>query len=136
MQPSSRPLPHITLDSQAFWESCKAHELRLQQCSSCGKHRYYPSEACTFCTSLEYEWVPISGKGEIYSWTLLERARGNPFEGETPFAIVLVTLDEGPVMMSNLVGFEDAELQIGQRVVVDYEDVNDAVTLPIFRPQR
>jgi hypothetical protein len=136
MHPSSRPLPRITLDSQEFWKSTHEHAMRLQRCTSCETWRYYPNEACPHCSALTYEWLPVSGKGEIHTFTLLERARGNPFEGETPFALVLVTLDEGPVLMSNLVDYEEGELAIGQRVVVGYEDVNDEVTLPVFRPER
>jgi uncharacterized protein len=133
---SWRPLPRITLDSEEFWKSTREHAMRLQKCDKCGEFRYYPSEACHNCGSLEYQWLPVSGKGEIHTFTVLHRARGNPFENETPIAIILVTLDEGPTMMSNLIDYEDADLAIGQRVEVDYEDVNDEVTLPVFRPVR
>jgi uncharacterized OB-fold protein len=107
----------------------------MQQCSSCAKFRFYPSPACHFCGSLEFEWVPISGKGEIYSYSILERAKGNSFADLVPMALVMVTLDEGPVMLSNLVDYDPDEIAIGMRVVMDYEDVNDEITLPIFRPE-
>ena len=133
---SWRPLPRITLDSAEFWKSTLEHNMRLQKCNDCGAFRYYPSEACHACGSLSYEWLPVSGKGEIYTYTVLHRAKGNPFEDETPIAIILVTLDEGPTMMSNLIDYEDDELRIGARVTLDYEDVNEEITLPVFRPER
>jgi uncharacterized protein len=110
--------------------------MKLQKCSRCGEFRFYPTELCHACGSLEYEWLPVSGKGEVHTFTVLERAKGTPFENDTPITIALVTLDEGPIIMSNLVDYEEDELAIGLRVTVGYEDVNEEVTVPIFRPDR
>jgi uncharacterized protein len=129
-----RPLPTVTTDSEEFWNSVRERALRLQKCDSCHEFRYYPSPICHFCSSDAFTWTPVSGRGEIYSYTILERARGNPFEGDTPIAIVLVTLDEGPVMMSNLIDYDDAALAIGDRVTIEYGEIGEDVTLPLFRP--
>lgn len=136
MTQSWRPLPQITLDSEAFWQSTHEHEMKLQQCSSCGRFRFYPSLACHFCASMDFEWVAISGRGKIHSYTVLERARGTPYEHNTPITIVLVELEEGPIVMSNLIDFEDEDLAIDAPVSVDYEDVTDTVTVFVFRPDR
>jgi uncharacterized OB-fold protein len=133
---SWRPLPQITNDSEAFWQSTHKHQMKLQRCSRCGKFRFYPSEACHFCASLEYEWIPVSGRGKIHTYTVLERARGTPYEHNTPITIVLVELDEGPIVMSNLVDFDDEDLEIDTPVTMDYEDVTDTVTVFVFRPDR
>jgi uncharacterized OB-fold protein len=109
--------------------------MRLQRCGRCSQFRFYPSEACHFCASLEYEWVPISGKAAIHTHTVLERAKGTPYEHHTPIAIILAELDEGPIVMSNLIDYEPADLAIGRRVTMDYEDVNDEVTVFVFRPE-
>jgi len=135
MSDSWRPLPVITRDSEAFWASTRAHEMRLQRCARCRKFRFYPSEACHFCASLEYEWVPISGKGTIHTWSVLERAKGTPYEHHTPIAIILVELEEGPIVMSNLIDYEEQDLAIDRRVTIDYEDVTDEVTVFVFRPE-
>lgn len=134
MSMQNRPLPTVTQDSEEFWRSARERSLKLQRCDRCGEFRYYPSPICHFCSSDAFTWTPVSGSGTIYSYTILERAKGNPFEGDTPIAIVLVTLAEGPVMMSNLVGYEPAELAVGQPVRLDYADVDDEITLPVFRP--
>jgi len=134
MSMQNRPLPTVTIDSEAFWKSAKERALKLQRCDQCREFRYYPSPICHFCSSDQFTWEPVSGNGTIYSYTVLERAKGNPFEGDVPIAIVLVELAEGPVMMSNLVDYDPQKLAIGQAVTLDYADVNDEITLPVFRP--
>jgi uncharacterized OB-fold protein len=129
----NRPLPTVTSDSAEFWSSARERAVRLQRCERCGEYRYYPSPICHFCSSDEFTWQPISGAGTIYSYTVLERAKGNPFEGDVPITIVLVELAEGPVMMSNLIDGDPADLAIGARVTIDYADVDGEVTLPVFR---
>ena len=129
-----RPLPTITEDHAEFWVATKAHELKLQKCDRCGRFWYYPGPVCHYCSSREFTWTAVSGKGTIYSYSVLERAKGNPFEGDVPITIILVRLEEGPVMMSNLIDYEPGQLRIDAPVTVDYEDVDDQVTLPVFRP--
>jgi uncharacterized protein len=134
MSNPSRPLPLIDKDSEEYWKSAHEHALKLQQCSRCGWVRFYPSHACTNCASLEFEWKPISGRGEIYTYSVLLRARGNPFEDLLPLILVLVKLEEGPAMMANLFECEQDDVSIGMPVEISYEDVNDEITLPIFVP--
>ena len=129
-----RPLPTITEDNAQFWTAAKAHRMELQKCDRCGKFWYYPGPVCHYCASREFTWTPVSGKGTIYSYSVLERAKGNPFEDDVPIAIILVRLEEGPVMMSNLIDYAPEQLAIDAAVTVDYEDVDDQVTLPVFRP--
>jgi uncharacterized protein len=130
----TRFLPRVDDDSRAYWESAKAHAAKLQKCGNCGQFRFYPSPACHFCGSLAFTWTPISGKGTIYSYSILERAKGNSFADLVPIAIVMVTLDEGPVMLSDLVGYDPDTVYIGQHVEMTYEDITDEITLPMFRP--
>jgi uncharacterized OB-fold protein len=131
---STRPLPTVTPDSEEFWKSTHDRAMKLQKCDRCGRFWYYPGPVCHYCASTEFTWTAVSGDGTIYSYSVLERAKGNPFEGDVPIAIVLVRLAEGPVMMSNLVGYDDAQLAIDLPVRIDYEDVDDSITLPVFRP--
>ena len=129
-----RPLPTITEDNARFWQAAKAHRMELQKCDRCARFWYYPGPVCHYCASREFTWTPVSGNGTIYSYSVLERAKGNPFENDVPIAIILVRLEEGPVMMSNLIDYAPEQLAIDARVTVDYEDVDDQVTLPVFRP--
>lgn len=130
---TNRPLPTVTLDSEEFWRSAKQRALKLQKCDQCGEFRYYPSPICHFCSCDAFTWLPISGNGVIYSYSILERAKGNPYENDVPIAIVLVRLAEGPVMMSNLLDYDNDQVAIGASVTIDYADINDDITLPMFR---
>ncbi len=136
MKHITRPLPTITPDTEEFWKSTKAHTAKLQRCNVCGNFWYYPGPVCHTCGAQDWTWTPLSGKGTIYSYSVLERAKGNPYENDVPITIVLVRLAEGPVVMSNLFDYEPEELAIDADVVMDYEDVNDEVTLAVFRPAR
>ncbi len=134
MKHITRPLPTITQDNEEFWKSTKEHKAKLQRCNVCSKFWYYPGPVCHNCGAQDWTWTELSGKGTIYSYSVLERAKGNPYENDVPITIVLVRLEEGPVIMSNLFEYEPEELAIDAPVTIDYEDVNDEVTLAVFRP--
>ena len=136
MKHITRPLPTITQDNEEYWASTRAHATKLQRCNVCSKFWYYPGPVCHYCGAQDWTWTPVSGKGTIYSYSVLERAKGNPFEGDVPITIILVRLEEGPVMMSNLFDYEPEELAIDAPVTMTYEDVNEQVTLPVFLPAR
>lgn len=128
-----RPLPHPTNISQHFWQGCRERKLLIQKCGACGYHTYYPAYACPTCLSSDLAWIESSGRGSVYSLTVIERGAGPAFEAESPFVVALIELDEGPVMMSNVVGSPPYEVEIGDRVTVDFRDITDEVTLPVFR---
>jgi uncharacterized OB-fold protein len=136
MQRITRPLPTITADNELFWQSTKAHAMKLQRCNRCEQFWYYPGPVCRHCSARDWTWTEVSGRGSIYSYSVLERAKGNPFEADVPIAIILVRLEEGPVMMSNLIEYDPSDLAIDAPVILDYEDVDETVTLAVFRPAR
>jgi uncharacterized OB-fold protein len=136
MKHITRPLPTITPDNAEFWRSTREHSARLQRCNVCGRFWYYPGPVCHHCGARDFTWTALSGDGTIYSYSVLERAKGNPYEDDVPIAIILVRLAEGPVIMSNLFDYEVADLAIDAPVRMIYEDVNDEVTLPVFVPAR
>jgi uncharacterized OB-fold protein len=129
-----RPLPRINRDSAPYWKSSKEHNLKLQRCSRCERFRFYPSLSCHFCSSLEFEWLPISGRGEVHTYSVVYRGPGAPFADLLPLVVAMVTLEEGPTMMSNIVGTDPEDVRIGMPVQIAYEDVNDQITLPVFEP--
>ena len=127
------PLPVADEDTQPFWDYCKAGELRAQRCTACGALRFPVRPMCPHCTSFEHEWQPLSGKGTIYSYTITHQALHPALEGKTPHLAILVQLDEGLVMASNIAEGEEQRVEIGQPVEVVFEKVTDEVTLPKFR---
>jgi uncharacterized OB-fold protein len=138
MSAATRPLPLVTEDSAPYWHSAREHAARMQRCARCEQFSFYPSMACHHCGSLDREWLPISGGGEVYSYTVVHRAGVGAFAARMPYTLVLVTLDEGPTMMANLLddaGNDVTEgVSIGMRVRMAYETVTDEITLPVFVP--
>ena len=129
----SKPLPEITEDNQPFWEGCKQHKLLLQCCSKCG-HQRDASPACPECLSGEHEWVEASGKGSVYSWIVVHQRYNKAFEDDLPYNVAIVELEEGPRLMSNIVGIENGDIRPGLAVEVTWDDVTEKITLPKFRP--
>jgi uncharacterized OB-fold protein len=126
------PLPVPDLDTQPFWDYCKAGELRAQRCTACGKLRHPPRPTCSECGSFDLEWVKLSGRGTIYTYAVSHQAIHPALEGRIPHTSILVQLEEGPLLTSNLVEGED-RVAIGLPVEVVFEPVTDDITLPKFR---
>ncbi len=130
-----RPLPGPDPVSQPFWDGCARHELLLQRCAGCGKHRFPPGPVCTDCGGAEVDWVPVSGRGTVYSWIVVHHpVPRESFEGEVPYVVALIALAEGVRMASNVVGCPPDAVRAGMAVQVVFDDVADGVSLPKFRP--
>jgi uncharacterized OB-fold protein len=130
----SRPIPAITPELQPFFEAAARHELGVQRCKQCGTHRFPPREICSTCLSREAEWVSVSGRGEVYSFNVMHQVYHPAFADEVPYAVVVVKLQEGAKMTSNLIGVKPHDIRIGMPVQVIFEKVSDEVTLPKFEP--
>jgi uncharacterized OB-fold protein len=133
MAPYQKPLPRIDADTQPFWEGCKRHELLLQRCLDCGRYIWYPRQFCGHCLSDNTEWVPASGKGTIYTYTVIRQTRARGFRDEVPYVVAYIELDEGVIMMSNVVRVAPEKLYVGMPVQVTFEAATEEVTLPKFR---
>ena len=120
--------------SEPFWQGCREGALRYQKCLDCGAPTHTPAIMCSSCTSRSIEWVDSTGRGEIFSWTRVWRPVTPAFV--TPYVPIIVTLDEGWSMLSNLVECEDSDVTIGLRVEVVFHDAGgpDRISLPYFRP--
>jgi uncharacterized OB-fold protein len=128
------PLPLPNPDDREFWEGCKRHELMIQQCVDCGTLRFWGQPMCSTCNAVEGRAVKASGRGVIWSFTTTHHPFGPIWKDAVPYTIVVVQLDEGPRMVSNLVGAAEDEIQIGQPVETFFDDVTPDVTLAKFRP--
>ncbi len=129
----NRKLPVPTPETEHFWEGCKAGELRLQRCSACG-HAYFPPRPfCPACASRDVAVFAASGRATLYSYVINHRPR--PDMGTEPHSIAVVTLEEGPRMMTNVVDCPQTPdaLRLDMPLRVTFEDV-DGVALPLFSP--
>jgi hypothetical protein len=133
MAKSEKLLPLITKDYQEFWEGCRKHELRIQRCKSCAAFRHYPRPMCPRCNSTDYEWVRVSGKGKLYTWTTVHYP-AHPAFADVPYVVAIVELAEGVRMVTNLIDCPLEDLYIGMPVEVVFEDVGEDMALPKFRP--
>lgn len=136
MDSHAKPLPVPDLDSEAYWQGCKRHELLIQRCQDCGTFRFPPSPLCCRCNSRNTEWTPVSGKGTIYSWVVVHHPVYPVFAAEVPYAVVLVALDEDPQVRipGNILDCPLGEIRGGMAVEVVFEDVTEEVALPKWRP--
>lgn len=130
----SKPLPRPTPVSQEFWEGARRHELRLQRCTGCGEHIFYPRVVCPSCLSDGLEWVTASGKGKVYSYTVVRRAMHPSFRPDVPYVYAIVELEEGPHMPTNIVGCSHDDVSVDMPVEVVFDDVTEKMTLVKFRP--
>lgn len=127
-------LPRIDEMSRPYWEGAKRHELLLQKCQECGHYRYPPGETCPSCLSDKLEWVKVSGRGSVYTWTVFHQAYHPAYKDDIPYAVVVVELEEGPRMITNLVNCRIEDIKMGMPVEVVFDDVTEEVSLPKFRP--
>ena len=126
------PVPHPTRLSQPYWDGCRDGELRYQRCDSCGLIPARPTSICSRCYSRSFTWETSTGRGALYSWTVVWRPQHPAFQ--VPYAPAIVELDEGLVLMSAMVGCEPEDLKEGMRVEVEFHPASDTVTLPYFHP--
>lgn len=117
---------------EPFWDSVRAHAARLQRCDGCGTFRFIPTEICARCRSEAATWTPVSGRGVVYTFTVVHRAPTPAYQADAPYVIAHVELEEGPRMISNLVGVDPATVRIGQPVHLVYEDQEDGSALYKF----
>ncbi len=132
--PQARPIPKSSdhLNGQ-FWEHCKQGKLFFQCCLECDTWRHMPRYMCAKCGSDEWEWKESSGKGRIFSWIITHQAMHPKFRDETPYAVLVVEMDEGVRFVSRPLGIANEELAIDMPVQVIFETIDDDFALPLFR---
>jgi uncharacterized OB-fold protein len=133
MSEYTKPLPRIDDANRPYWDALRRHELRMLSCSACGHLRYYPFRHCPRCGSEEGEWLRLSGKGVVWSVGIFHQVYFEGFRPEVPYNVVVVQLEEGPRVYSNIVGTPNAEIGIGDSVEAVFEEATPEVTLLKFR---
>jgi uncharacterized OB-fold protein len=131
---TNKPLPAVTLETAPYWEGCKQHELRIQRCGSCGHRQFFPRIYCTDCFSDRIDWIKASGRASVTTFTIVRRPVSPAFADDVPYVVALVTLAEGPTMMTNIVGCAPEQVSIGMPVEVTFEDWTEEISIPKFKP--
>jgi uncharacterized protein len=127
-------LPTIEPESQPFWDAAKEGRFLIQRCAACGAAQHYPRPFCAVCWSDQVEWEEASGRATLYTYSTVHMNDLTPFNERLPYIAAAVDLEEGPRVMTNIVGVDADDLQIGMNLVVDYQAISDDVTVPVFRP--
>ncbi len=121
------PAPEANPETSPYWEAAKKGVLLLRRCTACRRAHHYPRALCPFCFGDRLEWQAASGKGSIYSFSVMQRA-------PVPYAIAYVTLEEGPTMLTNIVDCDFASLRIGMTVRLVFKPTEGGAALPMFTP--
>ena len=136
MSDPKRPMPSTDeLDTRAFWEATREGELRYQQCDDCDTVIFYPRRHCTGCLGNALSWKTACGTGTVYTFSVVRQSYHPFFRERVPYAVAWIDLDEGPRLLSNIVGIDDplSEVRIGQRVEVEWEE-HEELSIPLFKP--
>lgn len=128
-------VPVITPELEPFFAAAAEGCLAVQRCLSCGALRFPARSLCASCLSTDREWTPLSGRGEVYSFFWMHQVYHPAFAGEVPYAVVVVLLEEGPQMTTNIRDCPKEDLRVGLPVEVTFEERGTGVCLPQFRPR-
>ena len=131
MKPVPRPAP----ESEPYWKAAHEHRLEVPQCDDCSHHWFPPSRTCPNCLSPNFHWQQVSGRGKVFSFVIYDRVYHPSFAEDVPYVVALVELDEGPRMISNVIGIPPEDVRCEMPVEVVFDDVTESATVPKFRPR-
>ena len=130
-----KQLPVITTTNKPFWDAARRHELMAYRCLSCGSF-YTDVTDCLACDNPKMDWVRVSGRGQVYTFGIYHQVYHPAWKDDIPYNVTWVKLDEGPLLLSNIVECQNEDIYIEMPVEVVFDDVTEEVTLPKFRPAR
>ena len=130
------PAPMVLPEIKAFWDATAEGRLLLPRCDNCQTVIWYPRPFCPSCASIHVEWIPASGRGTIYSFTVNRRGQADlpAYREAGVYVLAYVELEEGPRVMTNIVDCDPDTVRIGQPVEVVFHDTGQGTALPRFRP--
>lgn len=133
--PDGVPPPHPTQDDFPFWDYCKQHELRIQQCAACNIFRHPPRPVCGECGHFAWNWTRVSGRGTVFSYTVINHPVHPALKESLPYNVAVVLLDgAGDVrLVSNVIDAAPEEMHIGLPVELVWQDLPDGMALARFR---
>ena len=134
LPPITPPVPQP--ESDFYWEKCKEHELWLRHCRACDSTYFYPRDICPGCFSRDTDWVQSSGQGILHAFAIVHRGPVPAFRDRAPYVVAMVELEGGARMPTNIVEVEPdpSVIKIGMALQVVFDDLNDTISLPKFRP--
>jgi uncharacterized OB-fold protein len=134
--PDDMPTPAASRETLAWWQAAAEHRLLVQRCADCGVTRMPPGPLCPDCRSFNRTWLEVSGRGTVYTYTVVHRAYVPSLADRLPYVVIVVDLDgaAGARLTSNLVDADPATVRVGMAVEVVWEDMGPGLSVPRFRP--
>ena len=126
-------LPSPDFETAPFWDGCKHGQFLLRHCNACGHDFHYPRPFCPRCWDDDVSWREASGRGTLYTYSIVHVNDLPPFGERVPYVAAIVELEEGPRVMTNIEGVPFDELRAEMPVTVEYKAISDDVTIPVFR---
>jgi uncharacterized OB-fold protein len=131
-KPLPRPLsPEVT---RPFWEAAKRHELVMPRCKTCDNLFFYPRSECPRCLSNHLEWMQVSGRGRLHTYTIVYQSANAAFRDDTPYIYAVVQLNEGPRLVSNVVQCDLDAVKVDMPLEAIFDDITPEWTLVQFKP--
>jgi hypothetical protein len=130
----TRPAPDVRGPGKTYWQSGRDGVLKVQRCTACGQPFWYPRTHCPHCGSDALEWITTSGRGHVYTFTVVRQSPDPFFAPRVPYVVAMVELAEGPRVMANVIDCDPETVRIGMPVTVGFERQEDDVHVPLFRP--
>jgi uncharacterized protein len=135
MSLAARPKPLLDNWNRPFWDACREHKLVLQRCKATGQCFFPPAPVSPFTGRPEWEWITASGRGTLWSWVVFHQGYFPGMKDELPYPVVMVKLDEGPYLLTNIDGMGVEDLTIGMRTSVRFPGGPEGFVLPQFGPE-
>ena len=130
----ARALPEPDLLTEPYWKRVAEGVFALPRCGDCGRWHFYPRDACPSCGSGRIAWAEASGRGEIYSFSVVHRAPAAEFKADVPYVLAIVKTQEGPRLFTRIVGVAHEDVRIGMPVRVKLARPGEEPALPVFEP--
>ncbi len=136
MDTSGLHIPDVEWEpTRPFWEGCRQRQLRLPRCA-CGEYVWYPQPRCPRCRGDRIDWVAMSGRATVFTWTTVYRSFVPGHADRVPYVAGIVELAEDPKLRlaTFLPDVSADSLQVGMPLRVDFETIREGIVLPVFRP--
>ncbi|MGE5594734.1 MAG: Zn-ribbon domain-containing OB-fold protein [Hyphomicrobiales bacterium] len=130
----TKPVPEPTPVTAPYWEAARQHRLCIQRSRKTGQYVFYPRAVSPFGADDVLEWVEVSGRGTVYTYTVARRPTGPQWANDGPYVIAIVELEEGPHLTANIIDCDPDQVRVGMPVTAAFQDVTPEVTLVQFRP--
>jgi uncharacterized OB-fold protein len=132
---STRPKPLVDNWNKPFWDACAEGKLTLQRCRATGKCFFPPAPVSPFTGRPDWEWITASGHGTLWSFVIFHQSYFPEMRDELPYPVVMVKLDEGPYLLTNIDALKSEDLKIGMRMTVRFPGGPEGFALPQFGPE-